>query len=45
MLYSEIKIMTVLDQTTIVRGNPDQELGGIRDQGIKNNTHLVKMKD
>ena len=28
----------------LVRGNPDQELGGIRDQGLKNNTHIVKMK-
>jgi len=27
-----------------VRGNPDQELKRIKDQGLKNNTHLVKWK-
>ena len=26
-------------------GNPDQELGRIEDQGLKNNIHLVKMKE
>ena len=37
MLYPE--------KIQLEKRNPDQELGDQRPWGLKNNTHLVKMKD